>query len=199
MSQRVILASGSTIRAQMLRNARVCFDVIKPLIDEQSVKDAMIAEAASPRDVAETLAEMKAKKISQKKPEAFVIGSDQVLDHQGRILSKPNTPAEAVAQITALSNDKHSLFSAVVIYQGGAPLWRHVGQVRLQMRELSDAYIADYVARNFDQIQHCVGGYQLEGEGVRLMTNVQGDYFTVLGMPLIQILGYLAQRGVIET
>ena len=199
MSQRVILASGSTIRAKMLRNASMCFDVIKPLIDEQSVKDAMIAEAASPRDVADTLAEMKAKKISQKNPEAFVIGSDQVLDHQGRILSKPNTPAEAVAQITALSNDKHSLFSAAVIYQGGAPLWRHVGQVRLQMRELTDAYIADYVARNFDQIQHCVGGYQLEGEGVRLMAGIEGDYFTVLGMPLIQILGYLEQRGVIET
>lgn len=190
-----ILASGSVIRADLLRQAGVPFEVIVPRIDEDMIKDALLSEDAPPRDIADTLAEMKARKVSEKHPGALVLGVDQVLDHRGTLMSKPDTLADARTQLTTLRNSQHSLLAAAVICEDGIPIWRHVGHVRLRMRDASDAYLDDYLSRNWESIQHAVGCYKLEEEGVRLFSNIQGDYFHVLGLPLIELLNYLTLRG----
>lgn len=195
MSQPMILASNSEIRAKMLDNAGVSHAVLPARIDEEMIKDALLAESAPPRDIADTLAEMKARKVSDKNPGALVLGCDQVLDHRGTLLSKPVDQEEALAQLQGLRNDRHTLLSAAVICEDGKPVWRHVGVVRLRMHDASDAYLQDYVTRNWDSIRHSVGAYKLEEEGVRLFSRIDGDYFTVLGLPLLELLSYLTLRG----
>ncbi len=198
MTQNLILASGSEIRRQLLEKAGVNLTVQKARIDEEMIRQSLLADQASPRDVADALAEMKARKVSEKNPDAFVIGCDQVLDFDGEILSKPNTVEEAQHQLTRLRGKRHSLLSAAVICQDGKPIWRHIGQVRLQMRGFTDAYMHAYLQRNWPSISYSVGGYKLEEEGIRLFSRVDGDYFSVLGLPMIELLSYLTVRGVIE-
>jgi septum formation protein len=198
MPYRIVLASGSEIRQALLRRAGLQFDVLKLKIDEASIRDSLVAEGASPRDIADHLAEAKARKGSVKDPEALVIGCDQVLAIDGKILGKPETPQDARAQLDLLNGQSHQLLSAAVIYEDAKPIWRHVGVVKLRMRKSSDSYLDDYVARNWDSIRHSVGGYKLEEEGVRLFHRIDGDYFNVLGLPLLELLAYLTLRGVIE-
>lgn len=198
MSHKIILASGSEIRKTLLQNAGVEVTALPARIDEDMIKAAMVAEGAKPRDIADALAEGKARKVSVKHPEALVIGCDQVLNLGGKLLSKPESPEDARAQLTELRNTDHALLSAAVIYEGGEPKWRHVGVARLTMRDFSDAYLDDYVARNWDSIRHSVGGYKLEEEGVRLFSRIDGDYFTILGVPLLELLSYLSVRGIVN-
>ena len=198
MTTPIILASGSAIRAQLLRNAGVPFDVVVPRVDEDAMKMALLAEEASPRDIADALAEMKARKIADKHPDTMVIGCDQVLAFDNQLLSKPTDQTEAATQLRAMRGQRHMLLSAAVIYHEGSPIWRHVGVVRLRMRDVSDAYLDDYIDRNWDDIRHSVGAYQLEAEGVRLFHSIEGDYFNVLGMPLLELLAFLTLRGVID-
>ena len=193
----LVLASGSSIRAQMLRDANVSFEAIVPRVDEETLKVSMLAENALPRDIADALAEMKARKISGKHPGAWVIGCDQVLDFKGQLISKPTSPEQARDVLGQMCGNSHKLYSAAVIYADNRPIWRHVGQVRLHMRAASAGFLDDYISRNWEEIRHCAGGYMLESEGVRLFESIDGDYFNVLGMPLLEILNYLAQRGVI--
>lgn len=199
MPQPLILASGSSIRAQMLRQAGLEFEVIRPAVDEDMLRDAMLSEGASPRDLADALAEMKALRVSEKRPEALVIGCDQVLDLGGQVLTKPTTREDATAQLRALRGKRHSLLSAVVICDAGKPIWRHIGQVRLMVRDFSDVWLEGYLDRNWPDIAESVGAYKLEKEGVRLFSRVEGDYFTVLGLPLLDLLSYLSLRGDIDT
>lgn len=199
MPERIILASSSTIRSQLLRNAGVDHDIIPARIDEDSVKAALEAEDAPPRDIADTLAEMKARKAAQSGAGPLVLGCDQVLSFKGKILSKPNTPQDACVQLTALRGETHQLLSAAVIYEDLKPVWRHVGVARLTMRDFSDAYLDDYLARNWDSIQWSVGGYKIEEEGIRLFRMVQGDTFTIQGLPLLELLSYLTLRGTLPT
>ena len=194
----IILASGSRIRASLLTNAGVRFSVQIPRIDEDAVKRALLGENAPPRDIADALAAIKARKVSATSPDALVIGCDQVLEFRGRLLSKPDSPQQALDQLRQMRGGRHRLLSAAVICQGGEALWRHVGQVRLTMRMVSDEYLEGYVARNWDSIRHAVGSYKLEEEGVRLFAAIDGDHFNVLGMPLMECLGYLTLRGAIE-
>ncbi len=195
MADPIILASSSEIRATLLRNAGVPFTTEKPRVDEEMIRASLEAEEASPRDIADFLAEAKARKVSLKANGAMVIGCDQVLDFDGAVMSKPVDPSECLAQLTALRGKTHRLLSAAVIYKDGEPLWRHVGVVRLTMREFSDDYLRDYVDRNWESIRWSVGGYKLEEEGVRLMSRIEGDYFNVLGLPMIELLNYLTVRG----
>lgn len=193
----LILASASTIRRQMLANAGLSVDALPARVDEDAIRAALDKEGATSRDVADTLAEIKARKLAERYPDAVVIGSDQLLDLDGEIWAKPENPDAARAQLQRLRGRTHRLITAVVLYEAGKPVWRHVGEARLTMRSFSDAFLEDYIARNWDDIRHCVGAYQFEREGVRLFKVVEGDYFTILGLPLLPLLTYLSQRGFI--
>lgn len=195
MSPALVLASSSEIRATLLRNAGIPVDIRPARVDEEMIRDALLAEGATPRDIADALAESKARKVAEKGPGSTVIGCDQVLSFQGKILSKPQDPDDLKAQLCQMRGKPHKLLSAVVLYRDAKPEWRTVGEVRLHMHDLSDTYIDDYIARNWDSVRLAVGGYKLEEEGARLFSKIEGDYFTVLGLPLLELLSYLAQSG----
>lgn len=199
MTDRIILASTSEIRSNLLRNAGVNHDIIPARIDEDSVKRALEAEGAPPRDIADTLAEMKARKVAEKGQGGLVIGCDQVLSFKGKVLSKPETRDDARNQMNTLRGETHQLLSAAVIYEDLKPVWRHVGVARLSLRDFSDAYRDDYLDRNWDSIRWSVGAYKIEEEGIRLFRMVQGDTFTIQGLPLLELLSYLTLRGTLPT
>ena len=198
MPSPVILASSSDIRAQLLRNAGVAFDIVPARVDEAAIKASLEAEEARPRDVADTLAEFKARKVSEKHPGAIVLGCDQVLKLRGSVLSKAPDVDAARAQLRQLRGERHALLSAVVSYRDGAPLWRFVGEARLTMHRFSDQFLENYLSRNWDSVRYSVGCYKLEEEGVRLFQRVEGDYFTILGLPLLEVLAHLSAQGVLQ-
>ncbi len=197
MPPTLILASTSPTRLQMLRAAGLDPTPIAPRVDEATIRDALVAEGASPRDIADTLAEMKARKVAEKHPTGLVLGCDQVLALDRATFAKPETPADARAQLQVLRGKTHTLLSAAVVYENAEPVWRHISEARLTMHDFTDAYLDDYVTRNWDSIRHSVGGYKIEEEGVRLFSAIQGDHFTILGLPLLPLLAWLGTKGMI--
>jgi septum formation protein len=193
---RFTLASTSPIRLQILRAAGLDVHPVAPRVDEATVRDALLAEGAKPRDIADALAEMKARKVAEKTP-GLVLGCDQVLDLDGTLYAKPETPDQARGHLCQLRGKTHRLTSAIVAYEDAQPVWRHVAEARLTMHALSDAYLDDYVTRNWDSIRHAVGCYKIEEEGIRLFSAVQGDHFTILGLPLLPLLAWAGTRGMI--
>lgn len=197
MSAPLILASASPARAAMLRNAGVAIEIMPARIDEDAVKAALRVEGAPARDQADKLAELKALRISARVPGRLVLGADQVLVADGAVFDKPADRAEAAAQLRSLRAGAHELMSAAVIAVDGAPVWRHVGRARLWMRRFSDAFLAAYLDSMGERVTQTVGGYMLEAEGAQLFSRVEGDYFSVLGLPLLEILAHLRDREVL--
>jgi len=191
----IVLASASDVRAMLLRSAGLDVAIDPARVDEESIKSALVAEGARPRDIADTLAEHKARQRSSRHSRKLVLGCDQVLHFQEEILSKPLNVHDCKQQIMRLSGHRHELLSAAVLYDNGAPIWRHVGIVTITMRPLSQTFVEDYVGRNWHSISNSLGGYKLEEEGVRLVENIKGDYFHVLGLPLLELLNFFHQRG----
>ena len=199
MPRPLLLASASEIRLHLLRNAGIEATALPARIDEASIRQSLEAESAKPHDIADALAELKARKLADKHPEALVLGCDQVLAFENRIYGKPETVDEARAQLFTLRGQTHQLISALVLYDAGRPIWRHISRARLTMHNASDAYIDAYLARNWHSIRHSVGAYKLEEEGIRLFSAIEGDYFTILGLPLLPLISYLGTRGFIAT
>lgn len=193
---RVILASQSASRRHMLDAAGVHYEAIPARVDEAGVKAALSDDGRTPRDIADALAELKALKISQSEPNALVIGSDSIVVRaDGVIMDKPDTRETARAHLHALSGSTHALISAAVIAEQGRPVWRHVDQARLVVRPLSASFIDAYLEMEWPAIAQCVGCFRIEGPGVTLFDRIDGNHFTILGMPLLPILGYLRLRG----
>ena len=190
----VTLASKSSARQMILKNAGVAFEAVGPGVDEEAAKASLLAEEVSPRDVADALAEMKAVKVSAKRP-GLVIGADQTLDLKGRLIDKVDTLEAARERLLELRGQVHKLHSAVVVARDGRPIWRMVESAKLSVRPFSEAWLDAYIERRGEALLWSVGCYELESEGVQLFDQVDGDYFTILGLPLIGLLDFLRLHG----
>ncbi|MCF3639966.1 Maf-like protein [Rhizobium sp. TRM95111] len=195
---RIILASASPFRRQLMENAGLAFGARAAEIDERALEEAMAAERPDPGTVALRLAEAKARAVAMQHPDAIVIGSDQTLSLDERVFHKPASLDEARSHLHALSGRTHQLNSAVVLVRNDETLWRHVAIARLTMRPLSDDFIGRYLARVGDRVLTSVGAYQLEGEGIQLFQAIEGDYFTILGLPMLPLLSELRSLGAID-
>jgi len=193
----VILASKSAARRQVLAGAGVPHEAAVAGVDEEAVKTALLAEGASPRDVAEALAELKAVKVSRGRSE-LVIGADQTLEFEGRLYDKAETLDVARERLAALRGKPHQLHSAVVVAKDGAPIWREVVSATLVMRPFSDAFLEAYLAEEGEAMLGSVGCYRLEGPGAQLFSKIEGDYFAILGLPLLGLLDLLRRHGVLK-
>ena len=193
----IILASKSQIRSELLLKAGLKFTAIDAKIDEEEAKSSYINKGCSARDLADILAAMKAKKLSCKYLDKLVIGCDQIMECNGQILSKANNPTDLADQLKFLRSKSHTLYSACVVYFANKAEWRFIGSATITMRNLSDEYISKYVDDNWDEVKHCVGGYKIENSGISFLSKINGDYFSILGLPIIQLLDYLVNRGVL--
>ncbi|RCL86918.1 Maf family protein [Hyphomonas sp.] len=196
MSQRIILASGSLSRRAVLTAAGIEADTIKPNVDEDAAKASFRASDMKVRDQAMQLAELKSVKISMREP-GLVIGCDQMLSLDGEAFDKPVDLADARNHLVKLSGKAHTLETAIVISEEGKPVWRYLARPKLTVRPLSDAFIDTYVEAVGEPLLSTVGAYQLEGLGAQLFTRIDGDYFSILGLPLLPLLDYLRTRGVL--
>ena len=194
----IILASGSASRRALLAGAGVTAINVKPLVDEDAAKLAFRAEGMSVRDQAMQLAEMKAVKVSSAR-QGLVIGGDQMLNLDGEPFDKPAGMEGARAHLQAMSGKTHVLETAIVVAENGLPVWRHLARPRLTMRPLSEAFVTHYLAKAGEDILNTVGAYQLEGLGSQLFSKIEGDYFTILGLPLLPLLDYFRERGVLQS
>ncbi len=196
MTPTLVLASGSRTRALMLEKAGLRPILDKPLVDEEEVKLAGKAEGVGADAVAEALAELKAQRVTRRHPGALVVGADQMLECEGVWFDKPTDRAAARAQLLALRGKTHQLVSCAVIVRDGERLWHKVDRARLTMRNFSENFLDGYLDAVGDEVLHSVGAYQLEGLGAQLFQRVEGDFFTILGLPLLPLLGFLRVHGV---
>lgn len=198
MSARIILASSSPFRKMLLTNAGVVFDVVRSRIDERAAEAPLLETGADPEDVAAVLAEAKATDVAERSPEAFTIGADQTLSLGDRIFHKPEDMAGAREHLLALSGRTHRLNSAVVLMRGGEVLWREVFTAEMTMRRLDPGFIGRHLASVGEKALQSVGAYQYEGPGIQLFEKVEGDYFTIVGLPMIPLLDRLRAYGAID-
>lgn len=192
----LLLASTSPIRGTLLANAGVPYGAIAPEVDEAAAKAGF---GGTDAELASVLAEAKALSVSGKRPGALVIGSDSIVSVEGRRFSKPGGRKEAAEHLRFFSGRTMELTSAVALARGGAVEWRHAAQARLQVRQLSGEFIERYLDVDWPEVSYCVGVFRLEGPGVQLFDEIEGDHFTVLGLPLLPLLGALRDRGVLPS
>ena len=196
MAPRLVLASASPYRKAMLANAGLTFDVEPARIDERAIEETL--EGLDAEDTALILAEAKAQDVSDRDPDALVIGSDQTLSLDGQILHKPGDMEQARRRLLALSGRSHALNSAVVLARNGETVWRHVSVARLRMRTLDPGFVGRHLSRVGDRALTSVGAYQIEGEGIQLFESFEGDYFSMIGLPLLPLLAALREQGAID-
>ncbi len=192
---RLILASASASRAAILDGAGLAVERIPAAVDEAEVKNAFAAEGRSPADVALALAALKARRVAQRNPDALVIGADQMLVCDGTWFDKPVDRAAARDQLLMLRGRVHELLAAVCVVQGETVIWEHLDRARMTVRPFGEAFLDWYLDRAGDRICQSVGAYQLEGLGSHLFARIEGDYFTILGLPLLPLLDFLRGRG----
>ena len=195
----VILASASATRAALLRSAGVPIAIDAALVDELELKASLRAAQAPAAAIAETLAELKGQRVSRRHDGKLVIGADQVLQCDGVIFDKPAHLPEARRQLFALRGRRHELLSAAVLVRDGQRLWHHVGRAELSMRNFSDSFVDDYLRSLGNAALSSVGAYQIEGIGAQLFARIDGDYFTILGLPLLPLLDVLREHGVLPS
>ncbi len=195
----LVLASGSRIRAELLQNAGLSIEIDPADVDERLVEAPLLEADFAPEDIATVLAEAKANYVSERRHGDLVIGADQILAYQGRRYTKPDDMEAARRQLLAFSGKTHELHSAVVLSQNGNAVWRHVSTARLTMRELSPQFVGQYLADVGEAALSSVGAYQLEGPGIQLFEKIEGDYFTILGLPMLPLLEELRREGLLKT
>ena len=193
----MILASASQVRARVLRAAGIEFAVVAARVDEDALKQSMLAQKAAPPAIADALAETKAVRVSASRPGELVLGADQVLILDGELISKCETLEEARALLMRLRAKQHQLVSALVLAKDGAAIWRRVESASLTMRNFSEDFLDDYLTREGESLLAGVGCYKLEGRGIQLFSRIDGDYFCILGLPLLPLLSALREQAVI--
>lgn len=193
----LVLASASSSRAALLKAAGIAFEVHPAHVDEDAVKESLLGEGAAPRAIADALAELKAIRVSGSRPGALVLGADQVLDFEGELVSKSESLEAASELLRRLRGHTHRLVTAAVLARDGAAIWRHVSHASLTMRDFSDAFLADYLAQEGEDLLSGVGCYRLEGPGLQLFSRIDGDYFSILGLPMLPLLTALRHQGII--
>ena len=199
MKQKIILASESKIRRKLLLQAEVNFQSIAAKIDEDTIKESLKNEGAKPKDISDALAEYKAIRVANNFPTDIIIGCDQILVCNNEIISKARTLNEAKETLKLLRGKSHQLLSSAVIYDNHKPVWRTTSRAQLFMRDFTDEYLEYYIKTSGTDILSSVGCYLLENNGVNLFNRIQGDYFTVLGFPLLEVLDFLRKRELIKT
>jgi septum formation protein len=198
MTAPLILASQSPFRRMLMENAGLTFQTQAAAIDERAAEAALAAHNPTPQAIAEALAIEKARDVARRNPGSLVIGSDQTLSLEGLVFHKPADMAEAKAHLMAMSAKTHSLNCGIALVRDGQTLWSHVSVANLTMRPLSEAFVERHLARVGARVLASVGAYQLEGEGVQLFERIDGDYFTILGLPLLPLLAKLRDLGAID-
>jgi septum formation protein len=197
MSEPVILASASRARASLLQAAGVPIEVVPARVDESELKIALRGQGAGPAEVAAALAELKALQVSRSRPGRLVLGADQMLDCDGAWFDKPGSAAAARDQLLSLRGRRHRLTSAAVLARDGARIWHHTASARLAMREFTDAFLDGYLAEAGEAVLGSVGAYQLEGLGAQMFERIEGDFFVILGLPLLPVLDILREQNVL--
>lgn len=192
-----ILASASSSRASLLQKAKIPFTAIPAAVDEETVKDALLARNTPLADIADALAELKAQRISASHPQDLVLGADQILVFQNALISKAPDMKAAEALLKQMRGQPHRLVSAMVLAKGGSPIWRYRAHADLTMRDFSDAFLEDYLRQEGESLLPGVGCYKLEGLGAQLFSRIEGDYFSILGLPLVPLLAELRNQGVL--
>ena len=189
---KIILASKSKVRKNILLKNNIDCDVIPSKVDEDPVKNSLIKEGATPEIISKNLAELKANKVSQKNPDAFVLGADSVIDLKGDIISKPNSRKEALEILKKLNGKPHFLISSVCISKNGSMIWSYTDKAKLTMKNFSDDALKNYLSKIPDETLYAYNVYQIEGEGRSLFASIEGDEDTIMGLPVKKIKEYIS-------
>ena len=198
MTSRILLASASRFRKALLDNAGIAVEAVPAEIDERAVEEAVERTGVTPADIAQILAEAKATEVSERYPDAWVVGSDQVLSLDGELLHKAADMGEARRRLLKLSGHTHVLDTGVVLARAGKAVWRHVSTARMTMRPLTPEFVGRYLSQAGSGVLASVGAYQIEGPGIQLFERIEGDHFTIVGLPMLPLLEALRAHGAID-
>ena len=191
----ILLASKSPTRAKLLKNAGILFQAVGHGVDEEEVKLSMSSH--KPKDVAIKLSELKALKVSASNPNMFVIGSDQVLDHKGKLFSKASDKKIAEEQLKALSGQEHTLITSTIVAKNNSVVWRHLNESKMKMRDLSDQVITKYISEVEEETLNIVGVYAIEKEGIKLFESIGGDVFSIQGLSMLPLVQFLSDNKIL--